>query len=664
MHSSKIASTQPRDNRLPRQNCQWSSPAKFAAKRKRLAMPRTISRIGLDPWAILLGLLLLMLVGNVPAQATNPVDWEVGDVFVGTGSGNYQVWHSDNPAANNPTYNNVQLISDGLSGLTAGCGFDPAYRFFGTNFSNTRVDRYAIDNTYPVVEQLASGDGLSSHPGSVAADGGKNLYVGYLDTASGPGGGRIEQWTKNTTPGDAHFGHYVFTQSFPVPVENGGGPKWIDLASDGTTLFYTSGGRKIFTYSTVTGPGVYADLSTLNGNANQGTLFAIRILPPGDGSNGVLVADQGNVKLVKASGGVITSVQVFSFGNANQVNLQALTLDPINPATTFWVGDVASRNFFRFNTSTNKKVSLNTGSGTTLGGICVDGGFNAAEIAAAPAPSTQTFTLTPNSNTVSFTSPFTGATFKATLQNLANSATVTVRDSLVDSSVALSDPTVHSFNPGNPSFGLSTVPGNMVCDQTLTTIAGFPNMCEVFGFEANPNSGYSATNIIIDKPSTVAETTPNLRQLRNLDEDITDGVINYPTLGTKPLKCVFTVNQQISDQDFEICGGGFSSVVKNQNGTITFSFKVAPTGTCPSGQSPTFLKPLLMITQLQSTGAAPVSIPVIIAGKSGGPPIFVLTGNTWQLQVKTTDMPPGHYFATMVDLSGTITSIGVTVDIN
>ncbi len=141
-------------------------------------------------------------------------------------------------------------------------------------------------------------------------------------------------------------------------------------------------------------------------------------------------------------------------------------------------------------------------------------------------------------------------------------------------------------------------------------------------------------------------------------------MIDYPTLGTKPLKCVFTVNQQVSDPNFEICGGGFSSVVKNQNGTITFSFKVAPTGTCPSGTSPTFLKPLLMITQLQSTGAAPVSIPVIIAGKSGGPPIFVLTGNTWQLQVKTTDMPPGHYFATMVDLSGTITSIGVTVDIN
>ncbi len=294
-------------------------------------------------------------------------------------------------------------------------------------------------------------------------------------------------------------------------MDNGSGPKWIDLASDGVTVFYTSGGRKIFTFNTFNQRrGVYADLSTLNGNANQGTLFAIRILPPGDGTNGVLVADQGNVKLVKASGGVINSVQIFGFGNANQVNLQALTLDPINPATTFWVGDVASRNFFRFDTSTNKKVSLNTGSGTTLGGICVDGGFNAAEIAAAPAPSKQTFNLTPNSNTVSFTSPFTGATFKATLQGLTNNATVTVRDSLVDSSVALSDPIVHSFNPGNPNFGTSTVPGNMICDTTLTGPKGFDNKCEVFGFEANPNSGYSATNIIIDKPSDRGGARPRI----------------------------------------------------------------------------------------------------------------------------------------------------------
>ena len=85
----------------------------------------------------------------IPIQAlaqNNPVDWVVGDVFVGTGNGSYQVWHSANPTATNPTYTLVQTINDGSSGATAGCGFDPAYRFFGTNFTQTLVDRYAIDN--------------------------------------------------------------------------------------------------------------------------------------------------------------------------------------------------------------------------------------------------------------------------------------------------------------------------------------------------------------------------------------------------------------------------------------------------------------------------------------------------------------------------------------
>lgn len=77
-----------------------------------------------------------------------------------------------------------------------------------------------------------------------------------------------------------------------------------------------------------------------------------------------------------------------------------------------------------------------------------------------------------------------------------------------------------------------------------------------------------------------------------------------------------------------------------------------------------------MIVQLQSNGAAPVPIAVHPAGNSGGLPLFLLTGNTWQIQVKTDDIPPGSYIATMVDLganvadpnaapTSTIPSIGV-----
>jgi len=108
---------------------------------------------------------------------------------------------------------------------------------------------------------------------------------------------------------------------------------------------------------------------------------------------------------------------------------------------------------------------------------------------------------------------------------------------------------------------------------------------------------------------------------------------------------------------------------KNQTSSIPFKFNVSPIGQCPSGKSPTNIEPLLIIVQLQPPSGgvtpAPVDIPVIVAGNSGGPPTFVLSGNTWQLQVKTTDMPAGFtYVATMVDLTATIPAISVTFTLN
>src|SRR6266550_1780959 len=499
--------------------------------------------------AVLL-LLLLILAGNVFSQVTlTSPDWVVGDVFVGVGSGSYQVWHSGNPTANNPTYtmqtSTTSPLSDGLGGTTAGCGFDLGYRFFGTNFASTLVDRYSIDNAHPIVEQIPSQTGATGAQ-SVSFDSGKNLYIGYAVGASG-GLGTIEKWTKDLTTGK-----YTFVTSFSVPVDNTHGPGWIDLASDGHTIFYTSQGATIrkFDTSTLTAS-TYATLS-----GGTVTLYAIRILPPGDGTAGVLVAGQSEVKLVTSSGGV-TKIKFGSNGN-----LQALTLDPSNPATTFWVGDATSNNFFRYNISTGQKVSLNTGSGTTLGGICVDGGFSAAELNSLQT-STQSTTLHPDtvgnqvSNTAHFTS-LTGTSFTATFPDLANDVTVTLHNSLVDPSVALSDPTVFSFNFGNP------------------------------------NAGFSVPNVIIN--TNIPEDTPNLRLLRNLDEDTTSGVINYPTIGKQ---CVVTVNKQTSNSNFEICGGGFSSpaggqtFTKKQTASIAFKFKVSPTGQCPNGTGPANLQPLL-----------------------------------------------------------------------
>jgi hypothetical protein len=68
--------------------------------------------------------------------------------------------------------------------------------------------------------------------------------------------------------------------------------------------------------------------------------------------------------------------------------------------------------------------------------------------------------------------------------------------------------------------------------------------------------------------------------------------------------------------------------------------------------------PLLMITQLVPPDA-PVSDTVIVKGNSGGFPIFTFSGNTWQLQVDSSNLPRGNYLATVIDLFNVIPAFGV-----
>ncbi len=117
------------------------------------------------------------------------MDWTVGDVFVASGNGSYQVWHSANPAnpGQNPYAKLPQTISDGSSGATAGCAFDSAYRFFGTNFTNTKVDQYSIDFPAYVTDslppglagQFTTGNGTSTGNESIVFDGQGNFFVGH-----------------------------------------------------------------------------------------------------------------------------------------------------------------------------------------------------------------------------------------------------------------------------------------------------------------------------------------------------------------------------------------------------------------------------------------------------------------------------------------------------
>ena len=95
------------------------------------------------------------------------------------------------------------------------------------------------------------------------------------------------------------------------------------------------------------------------------------------------------MKLVKStcttSPCTVQSVQMFKF--TGETDLEALSLDPNSPSTTFWVGDHTTGHALHFNiTKSQPDVTLSTGAAATLGGICVEGGFSAGQINAFPAP--------------------------------------------------------------------------------------------------------------------------------------------------------------------------------------------------------------------------------------------------------------------------------------
>jgi hypothetical protein len=133
---------------------------------------------------------------------------------------------------------------------------------------------------------------------------------------------------------------------------------------------------------------------------------------------------------------------------------------------------------------------------------------------------------------------------------------------------------------------------------------------------------------------------------------------------------VFTVNTQVFSAGAHSCG--FQSPVQGQNFTktggssIPFKFTAISSGTdCQHGPflGAGTLEPLLLITQLTAS-AAPTAEKVIVKGNSGGPPLFIFSGNTWQLQVDTSDLPLGNYLATVIDLNNVIPAFGVNFSLN
>ena len=279
---------------------------------------------------------VVVLSMAVFATAAGAYEFKVGDVFASTGSGTVQVYSQATG------YTLATTLNTTKGGFTTGSATDSAGNFYVTNFSSNNITRFdkngVIISPNPFV---TSGIGTGSNE-SIVFDKVGNFYVGHAD-----GNQDIEKYDSAGN----RLASYDVTR----------GPRgsdWIDLASDQKTMYYTSEGRYIYRYDVSTGTQLsnFADLG-------GGVAFALRIL--GDG--GILVADQGDIKLLNSTGGLVRSYDV-----TGENSWFALNLDP--DGTTFWSGNYVSGNFYAFDIATGTLLkTISTGAYNNLYGLSVYG---------------------------------------------------------------------------------------------------------------------------------------------------------------------------------------------------------------------------------------------------------------------------------------------------
>ena len=300
----------------------------------------------------ILGAVLLSAPVSVLAQ-TPGSDWEPGDVFVaighpGQGNGGKHVVYTSDAQAKGET------VIDPARGFTGGCALDPRTGSLWTTsyFRNTVT---SFDDLHPhTVLQT-----IDSHPAtgalaveSIVLDGLGNLYVGSVR-------GRAE--ILKYSPDGELLATYA-----DVPIPPGQLGLWMDLASDQETMFYTSRDSWVRTYNLRTGE------SGTFGRIPEETAYGVRLLPPGDGSGGVLVGADSAVHRLDATG-----EQVSAYAAPAEAGYFALALAP--DGQSFWTATLSGQ-FYRFDIAS---LALEVGpidTGTSRAhGVCVRQGYTAAE---------------------------------------------------------------------------------------------------------------------------------------------------------------------------------------------------------------------------------------------------------------------------------------------
>ena len=283
------------------------------------------------------------VIAALPGAAAYASTWVKGDVFAGA-AGNpatYEIF--DNGGAFKES-----ISKAGVNGNSTGCGFNANEDLWGTFFQGDQAVRFA--NAHPHGDVQTINLPAGNHPESISFAANGDFYIGNAD-----GDRDVYKFDAAGNP----------VGQFDVAVGPRGSDH-IDLAADQRTVFYTSEGRTIFRYDTVADTQL-SDFATLPGG---GASFGIRILPPGDGSGGALVADSGDVKRLDGSGNVVQT-----YDAPGEDVWFALNLDP--NGTSFWSADLNSTNVYRFNIASGAVEVGPLSNPGQVGGLCVLGELTA-----------------------------------------------------------------------------------------------------------------------------------------------------------------------------------------------------------------------------------------------------------------------------------------------
>lgn len=268
------------------------------------------------------------------AGAAQASDFANGDVFVAIGNSTVQEY--------TPNGVLVQTLND-LSGstYTTGMAFDSTGNLYVTNFSIGTLSQFnihgALMNTNFITGQV--------NPESMSMPGGS-----FPALVGDAGQGVINQY--NAAGG--------LINSFAVAIQNRG-TDWVDLQPNRSTVYYTSEGSSILSYTI--GSGQNANfVDGLPGSA----AYALRTVLAGAFAGDVLVADSQNAYLVNSGGIVMTYVLPGNGGGDFSLNL-----DP--SGTAFWTGDFVTGQVWEVDITTGAILHQWSTGSSSLFGVAVFG---------------------------------------------------------------------------------------------------------------------------------------------------------------------------------------------------------------------------------------------------------------------------------------------------